>query len=226
MDHVGKKAQAVPFVLLFLVLVSIGVGGGTTARRQSALRQSLVMPPHWWLDPFDNGQQCDLCVSVLTALGKLATLNATQEAIINYVGNLCTYLPLELQTECQQMVRLGSPAVITFLLAEIGPLALCQNINLCNSTFPPAPTPSPVNPTPPSDRCVICEFLVSTLQGLLASQEVENEFLQACTAACKYLPANEQQPCHDLITQYGPTAIEVVLKFATPASVCQEVQLC
>lgn len=43
-------------------------------------------------------------------------------------------------------------------------------------------------------RCVICEFVVSTLQGLLASQEVEQQFLNECAEACVYLPAAEQQP--------------------------------
>lgn len=43
-------------------------------------------------------------------------------------------------------------------------------------------------------RCVICEFVVSTLQGLLANQDIENQFLSACSEACQYLPTNEQDP--------------------------------
>jgi hypothetical protein len=41
---------------------------------------------------------------------------------------------------------------------------------------------------------VICEFVVSTLQGLLANEETEKQFLEECAEACVYLPMAEQRP--------------------------------
>jgi len=75
-------------------------------------------------------------------------------------------------------------------------------------------------------RCVICEFVVSTLQGLLANEATEKQFLAECAEACVYLPLAEQQPCKTLIQQYGASAMVVVLKYATPSFVCEEARLC
>jgi len=219
-----RKSSA-PFVLLII----IGAMCALNCAQALAPVPYIPRPPgikqqEWSPNVFSD--KCDLCVSVLTAIAKLATLNDTQVAIMTYVQSICSYLPQAMQTECELMVEIGTPVLINFLIEEMGPKVLCQDINLCNSTASPSPTPSPPKPTPPTDRCVMCEFVVSTLQGLLANESVEKQFLAECAEACIYLPLNEQQPCQSLIQNYGATAMLVVLKYATPSFVCEEARIC
>jgi saposin len=217
------KSSLVAFTTLLIVLAI-----GLAQARLAVPYNPLIAPPHASQAQLVElaTDKCDLCVAVLTAVAKLASLNNTQAAIVAYVEAICAYLPQEMQTECEEMVEIGTPVLITFLIDEMGPKLLCQDINLCNTTASPSPTPSPPKPTPPSDRCVICEFVVSTLQGLLANEQEEKLFLQECAAACVYLPVPEQQPCRTLIQDYGESAMMVVLKYATPSFVCQEARLC
>lgn len=216
-------------LVAFALLAILGMCSIGSAQARLAVPHIPLQPPQSvqpQIMPALLSDKCDLCVSVLTAIAKLASLNNTQAAIIAYVETICGYLPQEMQTQCEEMVQIGTPVLINFLIEEMGPKLLCQDINLCNSTASPSPTPSAVKPTPASDKCVICEFVVSTLQGLLANEATEKQFLQECAEACVYLPLAEQQPCKTLIQQYGASAMVVVLKYATPSFVCEEARLC
>jgi hypothetical protein len=173
----------------------------------------------------DVPDKCGLCILVLKAVAKLAQQNTTQQAIISYVQNICSYLTQDMIPECDSMVALGTPVLINWLIVEKGPVTLCNDLQLCNATnISPAPKPPPSGNS--DNRCPICEFVISTLRGLLANEEMEQEFLQGVSRACAYLPQVDQEPCHELIDNYGSSALAVVMTYASPGYICATLGMC
>lgn len=169
-------------LVAFALLAILGMCSIGSAQARLAVPHIPLQPPQSvqpQIMPALLSDKCDLCVSVLTAIAKLASLNNTQvhhlsiefsnppppqvlltllqAAIIAYVETICGYLPQEMQTQvcrlrrgppglafshsyfsnaqCEEMVQIGTPVLINFLIEEMGPKLLCQvgngQITLC-----------------------------------------------------------------------------------------------
>jgi saposin len=175
----------------------------------------------------DKPPSCEFCTSVVTAIGVFALQNSTQQSVIEYVDNICTYLPQELITECDTLVSEETPRMIDLILQAESPTTVCQAIKLCKKQEIPEDVKlQTLTAQNSSDTCVICEFVVATLSGLVADASTEAALLLRVSQACDYLPAQNQTACVSLIKTYGSQVIGIVMQYATPGFICAKLDSC
>ena len=77
---------------------------------------------------------CELCEVAGSAINGLLASNATQQEIVDDVIKLCSILPSELGSLCDQLVQQYAPQLIEMFEKE-DPEQLCSAIDLCSGEF-------------------------------------------------------------------------------------------
>ena len=72
----------------------------------------------------------------------------------------------------------------------------------------------------PSTQCVMCEFVIKTLDSQLSDNATEEEIIKALDEVCDILPDTIKAPCEAFVQQYGPTVIALLLQELDPQQVC------
>ncbi|XP_076824290.1 uncharacterized protein LOC143470198 isoform X15 [Clavelina lepadiformis] len=163
----------------------------------------------------DVSAECELCQYVAKELDSLLTENSTEEEIINAVGKVCSLLPGDLKSQCDDFIQSVGPTLIRLLLNEFTPDSLCAEIKLC-----------PKNVAVSSDVCDICRIAIDFLGKEISSNATEEEIQQTLDGLCDKLPKSIQSECDGIVAQYTPEIVKLVQKTLDPDYVCIHLDLC
>eukprot|EP00052_Salpingoeca_macrocollata_P033613 m.8978 g.8978 ORF g.8978 m.8978 type:complete len:171 (+) comp5345_c0_seq1:2-514(+) len=144
----------------------------------------------------------DYCVSK----GLLAAkASASASASATKVGvNKCTYGPAYW---CASVANAN----------ECSALAHCQSMGMLQDTTPAADN---------GVECSLCTWVMKELEGELSKNSTEAEIEKAVEEVCKILPSSIRPECDNLIQEYGPQIIALLLKDEPPATICSQLGLC
>lgn len=82
----------------------------------------------------ESNETCQICEFVMTYLKNLLADNDTKQEILNLLKEVCSVLPSQLSSECNEIVSEYGPAILN-LIATADPHELCEQIGLCSSAL-------------------------------------------------------------------------------------------
>ena len=91
---------------------------------------------------------------------------------------------------------------------------MCTKLGLCTGVS----TSNKVSADPPV-QCVLCEFVIKTLDSQLSDNATEAEIVKALDEVCDILPDTIKATCEGFVQQYGPTVIALLLQELDPQQV-------
>lgn len=77
-----------------------------------------------------------------------------------------------------------------------------------------------------NSTCILCEYMMKILSNYIHQQSTEQEIEQSLEKVCNDMPSTLRNQCHDLVENYGPSIISVLIGQFDPLSICQKLNLC
>merc|ERR1712156_1324610 len=76
------------------------------------------------------------------------------------------------------------------------------------------------------NTCVLCKYVISTLDGLLEHKTNEKEIEEALESLCSFLPSTMMKQCDSFVDTYTNLIIDLLTKDVSPEMVCGNLGLC
>ncbi|RUS88535.1 hypothetical protein EGW08_003711, partial [Elysia chlorotica] len=161
-----------------------------------------------------DGELCELCKYLVDYIDQYLEKNSTEQQIEQALEQVCNFLPASVKQQCDGFVTQYTPQLIQLLL-QLKPEQVCTYLGLCSSKGKMTAGPT----------CILCEFVMTQLDSILASNATQQQIVQALDQVCNFLPASVKQQCDGFVKQYTPTLIQLLLQ-VKPSQVCTSLKLC
>ena len=99
------------------------------------------------------------------------------------------------------------------IVDSLTPEEVCQGLKLC---------PKKVE----DNRCVLCEYVMSTLEEKLKDKATEEEIREGLEKVCESFPESIKNKCEKFVDQYADMIVDFITNEVTPEEVCQQLGLC
>ena len=76
------------------------------------------------------------------------------------------------------------------------------------------------------NTCVLCKYVISTLDGMLEDKTNEKEIEEALESLCSFLPSSLRKQCDTFVETYTNLIIDLLTKDVSPEMVCSNLGLC
>jgi len=77
-----------------------------------------------------------------------------------------------------------------------------------------------------SRKCVMCEFVITTLDSRLKDNATEEEIKEEVEHICSYLPQTVRGKCQTFVETYGEEIIQYLSQEIDPVDICGRLGLC
>lgn len=74
--------------------------------------------------------------------------------------------------------------------------------------------------------CGFCEFLLFTIETYVTDGSTEAEITHIVDGICAYIPSEWNETCKELIDEFGPTIITLLVAKENPEEICCKIDLC
>uniref|UniRef100_A0A8C9U6Q4 Prosaposin n=1 Tax=Scleropages formosus TaxID=113540 RepID=A0A8C9U6Q4_SCLFO len=170
--------------------------------------------------------QCVVCEFVMKELESLVENPKEEEAVVHAVEKVCSLLPSTLKSQCKDLIDAYGQAIIELLVQEADPKTICTVLGLCkgaNRAFIPEMDKAQFEA---GGFCEVCKMAVRYIDGFLEQNATEAEIEDAVKKVCNFLPDSYKEECDQLIEQYGPVMVQLLLQMMDPDFVCMKVGAC
>ncbi|XP_068580952.1 prosaposin [Cebidichthys violaceus] len=170
--------------------------------------------------------QCSICKFVMKELEDQLVDQKTEEEVVHAVEKVCTYLPSSLSAQCKDLIETYGQAIIELLVQQADPKTICIVLALCNDAsraFVPALDQTLFKT---GGYCDVCKMAVSYIDGILEKNATEAQIEEAVRKVCSFLPKSFQTECDQMIQEYEPVMIQLLLQMLDPDFVCMKVGAC
>ncbi|XP_054455873.1 prosaposin [Anoplopoma fimbria] len=170
--------------------------------------------------------KCAICEFVMKQLESLLEDQKTEEEVVKAVEKVCNYLPSSLSAQCKDLVETYGQAIIELLVQQADPATICTVMALCNDgsrAYVPALDQDLFKT---GGYCEVCEMAVRYIDGILEKNATEAEIEEAVRKVCSFLPDSFQTECDQMIQQYEPMLIQLLLQMLDPEFVCMKLRAC
>uniref|UniRef100_A0A8C1LS53 Prosaposin n=1 Tax=Cyprinus carpio TaxID=7962 RepID=A0A8C1LS53_CYPCA len=146
------------------------------------------------------------------------------EEIVQAVETICDILPSTLTPQCKDLIETYGQAIIELLVQEADPKTICTFLALCNG----------VSHVSVMDKqrfeaggfCDVCKMAVRYVDGILEQNATQAEIEDAVLKVCNFLPDAVRDECNQLIEQYEPLLVQLLLQTLDPDFVCMKLGAC
>ncbi|KAJ8248200.1 hypothetical protein GJAV_G00239440 [Gymnothorax javanicus] len=169
---------------------------------------------------------CTICEAVMQELENMLEDKATEEEVIHAVEKVCKIVPAKYRAQCNDLVETYGQAIIDLLVQEADPKTVCTLLGLCSSS---RGTLIPVLNQAKFEQggfCEVCEMAVRYIDGILEDNATEAQIKDAVEKVCNFLPDSIQTECNQLIDQYEPVFVELLIQALDPEFVCTKMGAC
>ncbi|KAK5853837.1 hypothetical protein PBY51_014961 [Eleginops maclovinus] len=168
---------------------------------------------------------CTICELVMKQLELMLEEQESQE-VINAVEKVCNYLPRALSTQCKDLVETYGQAIIELMLQQADPKTVCTLIALCNDASRTFVTALDQTRYKAGGYCQVCKMAVRYIDDILEKNATEAQIEEAVRKVCSFLPSSFQTECDQMIQQYEPMLIQLLLQMLDPDFVCMKMGAC
>lgn len=162
--------------------------------------------------------ECVLCEFVMKEVDNILKGNTTEAAVTAALEKVCDILPKTIRTECEDLVKQYAPEIIDLLINGLNPQQVCTALKLCTSTRLTSPEASV--------ECILCEFVLKEVDSILDGNTTEAAVEAALDKVCDLLPSTIRSACEDLVKEYAPEIIQLIVNGLDPQEVCTKIGLC
>ncbi len=77
-----------------------------------------------------------------------------------------------------------------------------------------------------NSTCILCEYVMNILSNYIHEKSTEEEIEQSLQKVCNQMPSTLQKQCHELIDNYSPSIIAVLIDHFDVSTICRKLNLC
>jgi saposin len=185
--------------------------------------------------PETNQVECELCTFIFSTIESQLSTNPTEAEVEQVVEKVCTALPASISNICDEIVVAYFPQIVSLLVAKEPASRICSQIKMCKADVPQkenvvvipmsaqAFAPKPLGG---AVECSICTLVMTTIENELAGNTTEAQVEKVLDEVCNILPKEIQGLCTDLIQQYYPTLVQLLINKEPAATICQQIGMC
>lgn len=163
----------------------------------------------------EKDSNCATCQYVVAVVLDGIKNKDNQDEIRNVLDKVCTLLPESASLKCEQVVNAYAETLIDLIAQNLTPDEICAGIGLCKQ------------PPPKTKTCIICKYVVQTVDHVLEDKTNVDKIIQAMDKACVVLYEPKlKKECREFIETYTPAIADLIATGATPEQVCSLVGLC
>uniref|UniRef100_A0A8C1IJ49 Prosaposin n=1 Tax=Cyprinus carpio TaxID=7962 RepID=A0A8C1IJ49_CYPCA len=168
-----------------------------------------------------NSPPCALCEFVMKKVEEMIKDHTSE--IVQAVEKVCDFLPSTLTAQCKDLIETYGKAIIDLLVQEADPKTICSLLGLCNGV---SYYNVPFQRFEAGDFCDVCKMAVRYVDGILEQNATQAEIEDAVMKVCNFLPEAVRDECHQLIEQYEPLLVQLLLQTLDPDFVCMKLGAC
>ncbi|KAM9727209.1 prosaposin [Menidia menidia] len=169
---------------------------------------------------------CAICEFVMKQLESMLEDQATEEEVIKAVEKVCTFLPSSLSGQCKDLIETYGQAIIELLVQQADPKTICTVLALCNDASRAYVAKLDQTRFKAGGFCDVCKLAVNYVDGILEKNATEAEIEEAVKKVCSFLPDSYKTECDQLIEQYEPMLVQLLLQMLDPDFVCTKLGAC
>ncbi|XP_029925983.1 prosaposin isoform X2 [Myripristis murdjan] len=173
-----------------------------------------------------DSPQCAICEFVMKQLESMLEDQKTEEEVIHAVENVCTLLPSSLTAQCQDLIEAYGQAIIELLVQQADPKTVCTVLGLCKDASRAYIPVMDQARFKAGGFCDVCKMAVRYIDGILEQNATEAEIEDAVRKVCNFLPESVRTECDQLVEQYEPMLVQLLLQMLDPDFVCMKVGAC
>lgn len=169
---------------------------------------------------------CAICEFVMKQLDSMLEDHATEEEIIQSVEKVCSILPSSLSAQCKDLIETYGQAIIDLLVQQADPKTVCTMLGLCNGQDRAYVVALDKPRFKAGGYCEVCKMAVNYIDGILEKNATEAEIEEAVRKVCNFLPDSYKTQCDQLVQQYEPILVQLLLEMLDPDFVCMKLGAC
>ncbi|XP_075874962.1 prosaposin isoform X1 [Nelusetta ayraudi] len=169
---------------------------------------------------------CTICEFVMKELESKLEDQATEEEVIKAVESVCSYLPPSLNPQCKDLIETYGKAIIELLVQQADPKTVCTVLALCNDDHRAYVVALDKTSFKTGSYCEVCKVAVAYVDKLLEKNATEEEIEEAVRKVCSFLPDSIKEQCDQLVSQYEPVLVQLLLQMLDPDFVCIKLGAC
>ncbi|XP_008281683.1 prosaposin isoform X2 [Stegastes partitus] len=169
---------------------------------------------------------CAICEFVMKQLESMLQDETTEEEVIHAVEKVCTLLPSTLTAQCKDLIETYGQAIIELLVQQADPKTICTVLALCNDASRTFVAALDQPRFKAGGYCEVCKMAVNYVDGILEKNATAAEIEDAVMKVCSFLPSSYQTECDQLVEQYEPMLVQLLLQMLDPDFVCMKVGAC
>ncbi|XP_033004964.1 prosaposin-like isoform X1 [Lacerta agilis] len=174
---------------------------------------------------------CGLCKKIVTMAEGMLKENATEQEIVHQMVRICYILPHEVLDQCKDFVDSYGKAVVYMILDATKPEAVCIRFKFCPQDISLSferEALEGLKPTKPSEGevCHVCTLIVTYVDQELEKNQTQEQIGNMLSKGCQLLPEALVYPCDQLVVQYEPAAVRLLVQVMEPTFVCAKIGAC
>ncbi|XP_072293528.1 prosaposin isoform X2 [Eucyclogobius newberryi] len=169
---------------------------------------------------------CTICEFVMKQLEQMLQDQVTEAEVIQAVEKVCTLLPKSLTKQCEDLIETYGQAIIDLLVQQADPKTVCTVMGLCSGSSGGSMAALDQTRFKVGGYCDVCKLAVNYIDGILEQNATEAQIEDAVKKVCNFLPPPYQDECKQLIEQYEPMLVQLLLQMMDPDFVCMKVGAC
>nr|XP_003218518.1 PREDICTED: prosaposin [Anolis carolinensis] len=176
---------------------------------------------------------CGICKKMIQIAEDMVENNATEMAIVHQMENVCYVFPHQMFAECKDFVHSYGQAVVIMLLDATKPESVCIVLRFCHKDISLS-TGSAVTETAALEEvqknegkmCHMCTFVIQYFDDELEKNATQAQIGTMLTKGCQLLPEALVYICDELVLQYEPAAVQLLIQVMEPTYVCAKIGAC
>ncbi|CAL9688064.1 unnamed protein product [Knipowitschia caucasica] len=173
-----------------------------------------------------DSPSCAICEYVMKQVETMLEDKTTEEEVIQTVEKVCRFLPSTLTKQCEDLIETYGQAIIELLVQQADPKTVCTVLGLCSSSSGKYIAVLDETRFKVGGYCDVCKLAVNYIDGILEQNATEAQIEEAVKKACNFLPDSLQDECNQLVEQYEPLLVQLLLQMMDPDFVCMRIGAC
>jgi len=173
-----------------------------------------------------DSPQCAICEFVMKELESTLSDQTTEEEVIHQVEKVCKLLPSSLSAQCQDLIEAYGQAIIELLVQQADPKTVCTVLGLCKDASRAYIPVMDQARFKTGGFCDVCKMAVRYIDGILEQNATEAQIEDAVRKVCNFMPEAVRTECDQLVEQYEPVLVQLLLQMLDPDFVCMKVGAC
>lgn len=175
------------------------------------------------LEEKDN--KCVFCEYAVTTLEHIITDPKNEDQVKNALDQLCNYLPDSYKDQCESLVSQYTDQIIHLIINDYRPDQICQQLGFCPGGNDVRMTKM-LTQESDSETCVLCEYVIQTLDSILTDKNNREEIKNALETVCGFMPDSVSNKCEEFIDNYSEMILDLLTEGMSPKELCAAMNLC